>query len=227
MLRSPPASEPMQCRTHRPNPPFRGPRTRSLNTLSTHPQRPKPSFKKPTFKNGSNWSVCRRRNATLWRRRHRLSRRWCLRTCTSQVHCSTTTLTNSRPQPFSAFWHPPGAPPSRDTPHSNTYASLSINLIHPIRATQLAISHFLSHSPPSPTQPKCVIHISSIAGQTAPFLNPIYNATKHGINGFVRSLALLEERKGIRVAAVAPGVIKTLLWTDHPEKMRMVTEADV
>ena len=55
----------------------------------------------------------------------------------------------------------------------------------------------------------------------------MYNASKHAINGFVRSLAPLDKALGIRVTAVAPGVIKTPLWTDNPEKMKLVTSQDV
>ena len=55
-------------------------------------------------------------------------------------------------------------------------------------------------------------------------MTPLYNAAKHGINGFVRSMAPLEQKLNIRVTAVAPGLIKTPLWTDHPEKMRWVAE---
>ena len=55
---------------------------------------------------------------------------------------------------------------------------------------------------------------------------PIYVATKHGINGLVRSLAKLDRKFGIRVTAVAPGVIKTPLWTDHPEKLKIVDTAN-
>lgn len=54
----------------------------------------------------------------------------------------------------------------------------------------------------------------------------IYNATKHAINGFVRSLALLDKSLGIRVTCVAPGVIKTPLWTDNSDKMRLLAEGD-
>lgn len=52
----------------------------------------------------------------------------------------------------------------------------------------------------------------------------MYMASKHAINGFIRSLAGLEDI-GIRVNGVAPGVIKTPLWTEHPEKMMMLDEA--
>ncbi|KAL8650391.1 MAG: hypothetical protein Q9226_005164 [Calogaya cf. arnoldii] len=131
--------------------------------------------------------------------------------------------------PFSSFWHPPGSSASRDLPSSNRYALLDINLTHPIRATQLAIAHFLSKrvrssSPPSPSM-NHVVHISSIAGQVTPLLAPLYNASKHAISGFVRTLAPLDRHHGIRVTAVAPGVIDTPLWRDNPEKLRLVDEA--
>ena len=42
--------------------------------------------------------------------------------------------------------------------------------------------------------------------------------------GFTRSLADLEGLFGIRVAAVAPGVVKTPLWTDNVDKLRIVKE---
>ena len=96
----------------------------------------------------------------------------------------------------------------------------------------MAISHFLNPSgsskraPASPTNPRSIIHVSSIAGQTTPLVAPIYNATKHAINGFVRSLAALDKELGIRVTAVAPGVIKTPLWTEAPEKIKLITEKD-
>ena len=130
----------------------------------------------------------------------------------------------------SNFWHPPGDPlgKSRDAVNSNRYASLDINLTHPIRTTQLAISHFLSPPPgiakASPQNPKRVILISSIAGQNANLNTPLYVAAKHAVNGFIRSLGTLEEEMGIRVNGVAPGVIKTPLWTEHPEKMQFLDE---
>jgi 3-hydroxybutyrate dehydrogenase len=130
--------------------------------------------------------------------------------------------------PFSNFWHPPGlTSTSKDSPDGSRYALLDINLTHPIRVTQLAISHFLAADPPASVKnPKTVVHVSSIAGQTSPLAVPMYNATKHAINGFVRSLAALEARLGIRVAAVAPGVVKTPLWTGHEEKMKAVGTKD-
>lgn len=134
------------------------------------------------------------------------------------------------------FWVPPGDSRSKDTAHGTEkegighYALLDINITHPIRTTQLAISRWLS--PPegskagkaSPGNPKAIVHISSIAGQTPNFPTPLYTASKHAISGFIRSMEPLYASLGIKVNGVAPGVIKTPLWTDHPEKMKMVDE---
>ena len=42
----------------------------------------------------------------------------------------------------------------------------------------------------------------------------------------MRSLAPLDKRLGVRVTAVAPGVIKTPLWTEHPEKLKLIAKED-
>lgn len=86
---------------------------------------------------------------------------------------------------------------------------LDINITHPIRVTQLAISHFLEEK-----KPGSVVHLSSVAGQHSFSPTPLYNTSKHAISGFVRTLAPLEQRLGIRVTAIAPGLIKTPIWTD-------------
>ncbi|KAF2454197.1 hypothetical protein BDY21DRAFT_387618 [Lineolata rhizophorae] len=155
---------------------------------------------------------------------------------------------------WSSFWHPPGsasvadegkagskkkAMPSKDDPAGGRYAQLDINLTHPVRVTQLAIAEFLSPASEdaaaaarpqraSPDNPKRILHISSIAGQTADLNVPLYVASKWAIAGFSRSLAALEPTLGIRVNCVSPGLILTPLWTEHPEKLRFVDmERDV
>ncbi|OGM42474.1 amino acid transporter [Aspergillus bombycis] len=108
-------------------------------------------------------------------------------------------------------------------PGAGVYEPVHINLTHPIRTTQLALAHFVRRR--TNGRPKHIVHISSIAGQNPALAAPIYVATKHGINGLVRSLGKLDSKFGIRVTAVAPGVIKTPLWTDHPEKLKIVDTA--
>ncbi|OJD35094.1 short chain dehydrogenase [Diplodia corticola] len=151
---------------------------------------------------------------------------------------------------WSNFWHPPGcSPASRDDADAGRYKLLDINVTHPIRATQLALSLWLHPPPPpspsasdddangsaadlqktpvkaSPLNPKRVVHISSVAGQVPNFNAPLYAASKFAVSGFVRSMAPLEPTAGVRVNAVAPGLIKTPLWTEHPEKLAFVDDA--
>ena len=130
--------------------------------------------------------------------------------------------------PFSSFWCPPGQAPSKDDAEGGRYKQLDINLTHPIRVTQMAIAHFLAQDPKPSYRDgnvKTIVHVSSIAGQVTPFSQVIYNCTKHGINALVRSLAKLEETVGIRVVGTAPGVIKTPLWTENPDKLKAVNES--
>lgn len=128
--------------------------------------------------------------------------------------------------PFSNFWIPPGTSPSKDTKDGDRYALMDINLTHPIRVTQMAISHFLAASPPaSPSNPKSIVHISSIAGESAGLPFPLYHASKWGIFGFVKSMSDLEHLYGIRVSCVMPGVVKTPLWMDNPDKLKIIKQA--
>lgn len=126
---------------------------------------------------------------------------------------------------WSNFWHPPGSPESTDDPLGGGYKLFDINLIHPIRVTQLAISRFLASSPPpSPSNPKFVVHIASVASQIATLMFPMYCVSKHGIQAFVRCLGQLDETHGIRVTAVDPGIVKTPIWTEHPEKNKVLNQ---
>jgi NAD(P)-dependent dehydrogenase (short-subunit alcohol dehydrogenase family) len=101
---------------------------------------------------------------------------------------------------------------------TSSFKTLDINVTHPIRATQLAIDSFmrqkLGHG--------LVVIISSIAAQSAFLTALMYAASKHAMSGFTRSLADLEPKLNIRVNAVAPGCVKTPLWTQ--DKLTWVDE---
>ncbi|KAM3429575.1 hypothetical protein NHJ13734_008117 [Beauveria thailandica] len=122
--------------------------------------------------------------------------------------------------PTSNFWHPPGSDTSRDFVDANHYTALDINLTHPIRATQLALQHWLkpeNAAQQTPESPKRVVNVASIAGYTPVFHCPLYAAAKYGVVGFTRSLAHLDAVAGIRVSAIAPGVVSTPMINEHPE----------
>ncbi|KIW04608.1 uncharacterized protein PV09_04356 [Verruconis gallopava] len=131
-------------------------------------------------------------------------------------------------EPWSNFWIPPGSKGTRDTIESSRYKTLDINITHPVRVTQMAISEFLNPQDPadkvSPANPKRVILTSSIAGQAFGIPYPLYFTSKHAISGFARSMGGLEAPLGIRVNCVAPGIVRTPLWLDHAEKLKIIDE---
>lgn len=101
---------------------------------------------------------------------------------------------------------------------SSSFKALDLNVTHPIRATQLAIDYFkrqgLGHG--------VVILISSIAAQLPLLPTPLYSASKHAISGFVRCLGNLEPSINVRVSGIAPGLVKTPIWTK--DKLSWVDE---
>ncbi|QYT06162.1 NAD-dependent 15-hydroxyprostaglandin dehydrogenase [Trichoderma simmonsii] len=121
---------------------------------------------------------------------------------------------------WSSFWEPPKSATNPDSPSTDDangdpghYAVLDINLIHPIRLSQLAIAHWTSRRIPG-----SLLVVGSMAGYLYGLGTPMYHASKHGVHGFVRSLGSLRETAGIRTAAIAPGAVNTPLLTDDLER---------
>ena len=56
------------------------------------------------------------------------------------------------------------------------------------------------------------------------FPEPLYGASKAAISSFVHSLAPLELTHGIRVNAIAPGIVKTRMWLEDQQKQSWVDE---
>ena len=72
-----------------------------------------------------------------------------------------------------------------------------------------------------------VINLSSLAAQYALFNQPLYCTSKAAVSAFTRSMAPLHDEFGIKVVAVAPGMVLTPLWLDNPDKMKAISETDV
>jgi NAD(P)-dependent dehydrogenase (short-subunit alcohol dehydrogenase family) len=146
-------------------------------------------------------------------------------------------------QSWSNFW--------TDT-ETSSYATIDINLCALMRGTRLAIRDQVTRSPntnatdptfttaaaaaptstPSTTTVTTtgiILNISSLAAQFALLNQPLYGASKAAVSSFTRSLAPLHALFGIKVVAVAPGMVNTPLWTQHPDKLKAVSwnEADV
>ncbi|KAH7316529.1 hypothetical protein B0I35DRAFT_451529 [Stachybotrys elegans] len=127
---------------------------------------------------------------------------------------------------WSSFWEPPRTATNPDSASRDPadadlghYAVLDINLTAPIRLSQMAIGHWTQRG-----EKGCLVHIGSVAGLVASFVTPLYTASKHGLHGFVRSLGGLRDELGIRVSAVAPGIVRTPMWDEDPTKAETITE---
>ncbi len=60
-----------------------------------------------------------------------------------------------------------------------------------------------------------IVNTSSMLGDAAMPDNGAYIAAKHGVNGLTRAAAVELAGIGIRVNAVAPGVVDTQLWAKN------------
>jgi NAD(P)-dependent dehydrogenase (short-subunit alcohol dehydrogenase family) len=109
--------------------------------------------------------------------------------------------------PTSSFWYPPGVEgsPSKDAAdaETGTYATISVNLIHPIRLAQLAIGYWTTNKLSG-----SILFVGSVAGNIAGISTPFYYSSKAGLHNFVRSLKGLREKLGIRVMCIAPSIAR-------------------
>jgi len=93
---------------------------------------------------------------------------------------------------------------------------MDVNVIGPIISTQ-AFGPLLG-SDPSLKGPKGrIVMISSVAGKNGNPLTPAYAASKHAIEGLSESLRRKLMLFGIDVIVVAPGAVKTPIWSKAEE----------
>jgi NAD(P)-dependent dehydrogenase (short-subunit alcohol dehydrogenase family) len=93
---------------------------------------------------------------------------------------------------------------------------MDVNVIGPIIATQ-AFGPLLG-SDPSLKGPKGrIVMISSVAGRSGNSLASAYSASKHAIEGLSESLRREMMLFGIDVVIVAPGAVKTPIWSKAEE----------
>lgn len=97
---------------------------------------------------------------------------------------------------------------------------VNTNLLGAMYLSKYAISNMASRGYGN------IINISSIWGEVGASCEVIYSATKGGINLFTKALAKEVASIGIRVNAVAPGVINTEMnnFLEEDEKLSLIEE---
>lgn len=85
---------------------------------------------------------------------------------------------------------------------------MQINYIAPLETTNALVGQMAERGHGS------VIHMSSIAGQSGIDQSPTYSASKAAIDSLARTQATAFGAQGVRVNAVAPGLIITEMWEE-------------
>lgn len=93
---------------------------------------------------------------------------------------------------------------------------MDVNVIGPVIATQ-AFGPLLGADPSLKGPPGRIVMISSVAGKSGNPLTPAYSASKHAVEGLSESLRRELMLFGIDVIIVAPGPVKTPIWSKGQE----------
>ncbi|KAF9886750.1 hypothetical protein FE257_011127 [Aspergillus nanangensis] len=96
-----------------------------------------------------------------------------------------------------------------DSDSASQYKVFAVNITHPIKMSRMAIRRLRRAR-----KSGVIVHVSSITAQIPSVVNPLYSVSKQAVSQFVRCMAPLEGLAGIRVVAVAPGVVDTPLFRD-------------
>ena len=81
---------------------------------------------------------------------------------------------------------------------------LAVNLTGPFNLSHAAIKHLLKRK-------GAIVNLASVAGQIGQAYTSSYAASKHGLVGLTKSLAMEYGRQGLRVNAICPGAVNTPL----------------
>jgi 3-hydroxybutyrate dehydrogenase len=103
--------------------------------------------------------------------------------------------------------------PVEDFPVEKWDAILAINLTSAFHTTRLALPSMKSRNWGR------ILNIASAHGLVASAQKSAYVASKHGLIGFTKALALENGRKGVTVNCIAPGYIDTEMLQAVPEKV--------
>jgi NAD(P)-dependent dehydrogenase (short-subunit alcohol dehydrogenase family) len=108
------------------------------------------------------------------------------------------------------------AGPVLELPADQFRRQMEVNVIGPIIATQ-AFGPLLGSDPTLKGRKGRIVMISSVAGKNGNPLASAYSASKHAIEGLSESLRREMMLFGIDVIIVAPGAVKTPIWSKADE----------
>ena len=91
---------------------------------------------------------------------------------------------------------------------------INVNLNSVYKTTSAVINHMLEQKYGR------IINISSIIGQSGGFGQTNYSASKAGLLGFTKSLALETAKNGVTVNAICPGFIETEMVAAMPDNVK-------
>lgn len=100
--------------------------------------------------------------------------------------------------------------PATDTTADDLRGILEVNLVAPFELCRLFGGSMLAAGGGS------IVNVASVAGLQGVAERSAYNASKHGLVGLTRTLAVEWGARGVRVNAVAPGWVKTEM--DHADQ---------
>jgi len=100
----------------------------------------------------------------------------------------------------------------RKTKKSDWDAVLDVNLTAPYVVTKAFLPQMISRNWGR------IINIASYVGRTGVFGTPYYAASKAGLIGFTKEVAIEVAKKGITVNALAPGYILTDMMLQYPQE---------
>lgn len=90
-----------------------------------------------------------------------------------------------------------------ETPE-NFQRMIAVNLIGPFNLCRASIRHLLKSK-------GVIVNLASVAGQIGQAYTSSYAASKHGLVGLTKSIAMEYGRQGLRANAVCPGAVNTPL----------------
>ncbi|MEP2641145.1 SDR family oxidoreductase [Roseobacter sp.] len=134
-------------------------------------------------------------------------------------------LENTFSQPFDIVVNSAGSArhsPTVDTTPDDYDAVMNINL-----RSAYFLSTFAAKALQNNGKPGSIIHISSQMGQVGGVDRAVYCASKHGLEGMVKAMAIEWGKSGIRINTICPTFIRTPLSKvtfDNPERLAWIMD---